>query len=308
MNKPLDLHEFVQKKGLLDLIARVMDVDAEQITDIQPLKAGMTNRSFIFRCAGKRYIMRVPGEGTDRLINRRQEAAVYKAIDGLHLSDNVVYIDPSTGYKITEFLENTHNCDPRSAPEVRACMDKLRRFHGMGLKVDHRFEIFEQIEYYESLRQGVPSKYKDYEQIKKQVFALKDYIDRHVQEQVLTHIDAVPDNFLMTEDPDGSKHIRLIDWEYSGMQDPHVDIAMFGIYAMYDKRHIDRLIRYYFPEGCSNAVRTKIYCYVAACGLLWSNWCEFKRFLGVEFGAYADRQYWYAKRFLKHARKSIEKE
>lgn len=48
----------------------------------------------------------------------------------------------------------------------------------------------------------------------------------HAGEKVLTHIDAVPDNFLFVE-KEGREEIRLIDWEYAGMQDPHVDVAMF---------------------------------------------------------------------------------
>ena len=100
----------------------------------------------------------------------------------------------------------------------------------------------------------------------------------------------MPDNFLLTGDD-----IRLIDWEYAGEQDPHVDIAMFAIYALYDRAQIDALIDAYFPEGCPGETRLKIYCYVAACGLLWSNWCEYKRQLGVEFGEYSLRQYGYAK-------------
>ena len=46
-------------------------------------------------------------------------------------------------------------------------------------------------------------------------------------------------------------------------------------------------------------IRIKIYCYIAACGLLWSNWCEYKRSLGVEFGEYSLRQYRYAKDYYK---------
>lgn len=82
---------------------------------------------------------------------------------------------------------------------------------------------------------------------------------------------AVPDNFLFIE-KNGEEEIRLIDWEYAGMQDPHVDIAMFAVYAMYDREQVDALIDAYFPEGCKNEIRIKIYCYIAACGLLWSNW------------------------------------
>ena len=59
------------------------------------------------------------------------------------------------------------------------------------------------------------------------------------------------------------------------------------------------LIAAYFTEGCDDAIRIKIYCYIAACGLLWSNWCEYKRNLGVEFGEYSLRQYRYAKEYYR---------
>jgi len=83
------------------------------------------------------------------------------------------------------------------------------------------------------------------------------------------------------------------------MQDPHVDIAMFCIYAMYNKEQVDLLIDQYFNKDCKPEIRIKIYCYIAACGLLWSNWCEYKQELGIEFGEYSLRQYRYAKEYYK---------
>ena len=275
-------------------ICRVFDASPRDITHITVLKKGMTNRSFLFTCRDKQYIMRIPGEGTDRLIDRRQEAAVYGAIRDLSLCDDVYYIDPANGYKITAFLENARVCDPENPNDVRRCMAFLRKFHERRLHVGHSFDIFGQIEFYEQLWKGNPSVYADYRRTKEQILSLRPYVEAHAGEKVLTHIDAVPDNFLLTGDG-----IRLIDWEYAGEQDPHVDIAMFAIYALYDRAQIDALIDAYFPEGCPGETRLKIYCYVAACGLLWSNWCEYKRQLGVEFGEYSLRQYRYAKDFYR---------
>ena len=275
-------------------ICRVFDASPRDITHITVLKKGMTNRSFLFTCRGKQYIMRIPGEGTDRLIDRHQEAAVYGAIRDLSLCDDVYYIDPANGYKITAFLENARVCDPENPNDVRRCMAFLRKFHERRLHVGHSFDIFGQIEFYEQLWKGNPSVYADYRRTKEQILSLRPYLEAHAGEKVLTHIDAVPDNFLLTGDD-----IRLIDWEYAGEQDPHVDIAMFAIYALYDRAQIDTLIDAYFPEGCPGETRLKIYCYVAACGLLWSNWCEYKRQLWVEFGEYSLRQYRYAKDFYR---------
>ena len=247
--------------------------------------------------------MRIPGEGTDQLINRKEEAEVYRVISGWGICDDVVYINPENGYKITEFLEGSRVCDPLNEDDLKQCMKKLREFHALKLKVAHEFDIFGQIEFYERLWNGQPSVYRDYIETKENVLSLKKYIDECVEEKVLTHIDAVPDNFLFI-----GNEVRLIDWEYAGMQDPHVDIAMFCIYALYDRQQIERLIDIYFEGACPDNVRTKIYCYIAACGLLWSNWCEYKLQLGVEFGEYSLHQYRYAKEYYHIAQEKLGRE
>lgn len=294
------------KAEAIQVICKVLRVMPEEITDISILKKGMTNRSFLFRCKNRKYIMRIPGEGTDRLINRRQEAEAYHAVEGEHICDDIIYINPENGYKITRYLEGARVCDPFNYEDIKKCMELLRTFHGLKRKVNYEFNIFERLEFYEGLWGGVPSVYKDYKKTKDDVLALKPYIDTHAGEKILTHIDAVPDNFLLVGEK-GREEIRLIDWEYAGMQDPHVDVAMFCIYSLYNRQQVDRLIEIYFEEKCAEEVRIKIYCYIAVCGLLWSNWCEYKRTLGVEFGEYSLRQYCYAKNYCKIVREELKK-
>lgn len=298
--RELDRESRNLKSDTILCASEVFQVAEEEIKEITVLKKGMTNRSFLFKCGQEKYIMRIPGEGTDQLINRKEEAEVYRVLDGQGISDDVVYINPQNGYKITRYLENSRVCDPFSDGDLRKCMRKLRSFHEKKLQVTHEFQIFKQIEFYESLWQGQPSVYMDYNVTKEKVYQLKKYIDSQPKEMVLTHIDAVPDNFLFSKTKDGSEEeLHLIDWEYAGMQDPHVDIAMFCIYSLYDRKQADHLIDLYFEGGCPENIRAKIYCYIAACGLLWSNWCEYKRNLNVEFGEYSLRQYRYAKDFYK---------
>ncbi|MGI6154350.1 MAG: phosphotransferase [Enterococcus lemanii] len=286
---------------IIDLIAKELSVEAKEIVEIQVLKKGMTNRSFLFRVNDKRYIMRIPGEGTDELINRQQEAQVYNVLANHRISDDIVYISPEKGYKITEYLENSNVCDPENLNEVALCMAKLRSFHQLQLQVPHTFDLFEKIDFYESLWEGQPSIFKDYATTKEKIYALKTLVEQLPKEWCLTHIDAVPDNFLFTE----TGEIRLIDWEYAGMQDPHLDVAMFAIYSLYEREQVEQLIDAYFVEGCSSEVRMKIYAYIAISGLLWSNWCEYKRLLGVEFGEYSLRQYRYAKEYAAIVQKMI---
>lgn len=293
------------KDETIQVICDVLKAEPMEIENIEVLKKGMTNRSFLFRCKNKKYIMRIPGKGTEKLIKRREEAEVYNVIKERNICDNIVYINSENGYKITEFLENARVCNPNNFIDVKKCMKRLREIHNLRLKVEHSFDLFKQIDFYESLREGKSSIYKDYSETKEKILSLKEYINKNIKERVLTHIDAVPDNFLIISNKE-NEEIKLIDWEYAGMQDPHVDIAMFCIYSMYDKLQIDRTIQAYFIEGVSENIKAKIYCYVAVCGLLWSNWCEYKKNLGVEFGEYSLKQYQYAKEYYEIANEKIE--
>lgn len=289
----------------LSLIASCLHCKEAELSEIQVLKKGMTNRSFSFTCRGDKYIMRIPGEGTDSLINRRQEAAVYKAIQGHDLCDSPLYLNPDNGYKITRYLTNSRTGDANNETDLIRMVDKLRDFHSLRLEVAHSFPLFDQIQRYEDLRENTPSAYSDYLTTKRAVFSLKEYIDAQEKSFCLTHIDAVPDNFLFVE-KEGDTQVQLLDWEYAGMQDPHVDLAMFSIYALYQKDQIDHLLDLYFNHSCSIQTRIKIYCYVSICGLLWSNWCEYKNLLGVEFGQYSLCQYRYAKEYASLAKTMME--
>ena len=214
-------------------------------------------------------------------------------------------LTPEEQGRFLDYRLMVYVCDGGDERDLKRCMEKLRAFHAMRLKVDHTFDIFGQIEFYETLWEGEPSVYRDYSRTKEQVLSLRPFIDSLEKDWCLTHIDAIPDNFLFYQTESGEA-LQLTDWEYSGMQDPHVDIAMFCIYCLYDRRQCDRLMDIYFEGACDRLTRAKIYAYIAMCGLLWSNWCEFKRRLGVEFGEYSLRQYRYAKDFYRCAKEQME--
>ena len=303
--RELDNEFFQQKCSVSDTITGILGVDSSSIRDITSLKQSTTNQSFSFYCNDKQYVLRIPGEEMEKLVNRAGEETAYRMLKGKGICEDVVYLNPENGYKISQYLEHTRVCDPRNWEDVDKCMGKLRQMHALNLQIPQTFDIFEKINYYESLWEGIPSEYQGYAQTKENVMSLRGFVEQNISQWTLCHNDAVPNNFIFAEDDQGKEKIYMIDWEYAGMQDPHVDIAMFGVYASYNKEQMDRLIDGYFPEGCPEKTRTKIYCYVAVCGMLWSNWCEYKRNLGMEFGEYALRQYRYAKEYYRIAMSKI---
>lgn len=290
------------KNDAIEIIEDILKVNKKDIHNIHTLKKGMTNRSFIFTVNNKRYIMRIPGEGTDKLIDRKEEYNVYQRVKKEPYTETILYLNPDNGYKISEFLENTRNSDANNIQDVKKSMSVLRKFHNQNYQVDHTFDLWKQIDFYESLRKTA-SAYRDYEEIKDWVLKLKPFIEDNVTKWSLCHIDANYDNFLI----DQNNNVFLIDWEYAGMQDPDLDIAMYAIYAGYTKEKIDQLINIYYENKVSENIRYKIYAYVAVGGLLWSNWCEYKQSLGLDFGEYSLAQYRYAKEYSKLVLNYLEK-
>lgn len=279
-------------------ICKALHVTPDQITGLKVIKKGMINTTFFFRCQQTDYCIRIPTEATNGLICRTKESQVYQALQGQDFAEEVLWFDRSDGIKISRYIADAQPCDPNDPHQAARCMERLRQFHDANLQVEHSFDLFAAIEYFESLWEDQNSLYTDYRETKKRIFSLRSYIDAQEKNCCLTHIDPVAENFLMGQDT-----VRLIDWEYAAMQDPHLDIAMFCLQAMYDRSQVDAVIGMYFPQGCPGAVRKKIYCYIAAAGLLWSNWCEHEIRHGTEFGAYSLLQYRYAKEYYEIVQK-----
>jgi len=280
----------------MELVSTVFHVPESEITEIRCLKSGMTNKSFLFKIKDRHYICRIPGPGTDLLINRQQEKAVYDVLSGLDITEKVIYFNGETGYKIAEFYEGTHNANPYCREEMERCMAVVRKLHKSGLKVGHSFDIRERIDFYEKLCKAHGDiLFDDYNLVRTQMTELMNRLDSLGHKKVLSHIDTVVDNFLMM--PDGG--VRLIDWEYSGMCDPLIDIGMSAIYSYLNEEETDDLIRIYLEGEPSEEERFTIYAYMALGGFLWSLWAVYKAALGEEFGEYTIIMYRYAKHYYK---------
>lgn len=249
------------------------------------MNLGMTNSSEIITINNRKYIVRIPGAGTNRLINRHQEKQVYDTIKHLNMSDNVVHFNEENGIKVSKFINYAHNCNIHSLYDIERCISTLREFHNKKLKVDFEFNLKDTLNYYESL----VSKHKinNYATYRQLIDTLLKWINTLEKESTLCHIDCNADNFLLTD-----TSTYMIDWEYAAMQDPHIDIAMFAIYSNLSKQDLDKLISLYFNKEVDKTTRMKIYAYAAICSLIWAVWCDYKYYEhGINYGKYHENQY-----------------
>lgn len=287
----------------LELISEVFQVPESDIHDIRCLKSGMTNKSFLFQVQKKHYICRIPGPGTELLINRMEEAAVYETIRPLDLSEHIIYMNGRTGYKISEYYEGARNAQADNWEDLTACMDSLHRLHDSGLAVDHSFDVRERILFYERLCTAHGGTlFEDYETVRSWMMELLDRLDALDRPKTLAHIDSNTDNFLML--PDGS--VRLIDWEYSGMCDPLIDISMCALYSYFDEGAVAKLMQVYFGRDASEEEHLVVWSYLALGGFLWALWAVYKASLGEEFGEYTLIMYRYAKHYYRKVSRMVQ--
>lgn len=287
--------DLLDRDKITTFLSNIFKVRSDDIISLEPVKKGLTNDSFTFsiRNDGK-YVIRIPNADTSALVNREQETTVYSAIEGLYFSDEVVYIDPSRGVKITKFIDNAHPLDVYNLDELSLALLKLKLLHDSGVEVPHAFELLEIIDKYETLR-GNTSLFQNYESTKANILTLVACVNARNRKYCLCHIDANCDNFLITDD----KEVRLIDFEYAGMQDPNLDIAMICLYSQLDRNMIDVIIDTYYGESIDDAIRYLIYAYVAIGGFIWSIWCEVKEGSHVLDNKYACSQYNYAMEYFQ---------
>lgn len=281
---------------IIETIAKCFNISEGEIYDIYPLKEGVTNNSFHFTVNEKEYVFRVPGVGTDKQIDRKNEKYIYECIGSLDISDEVVYFNADSGVKITKFYPDVRTADPFSDKELGQCMKQLRKIHEKEITVDHYFNIDDMIHSYTSLAEEIDAiRFSDIDEVKIKMEKLLKFRDELNIPEILCHGDFAHINVLMLND--GSA--RIIDWEFGGMADPIMDISMYAIFAQFDKERIDLSLRLYLDREPFEEEWARLYLYVALGGFLWCMWSEYKQALGQEFGEYPLIMYRYMKDYYK---------
>jgi len=290
--------QYAERSGNRNLrqIAAIFEVPEGLIRGLRWLDVGMANRSFHFELDGKAYIYRIPGPGSENLVIRKHEAAVYKTIGGLGIADEVVCLDPVSGVKVSRFYDNIGHVNMDDWGQISAAMAVLRRLHDAAIQVKHSFDIEEKLERFEALCRRLKCvRFEDYEGTRARLEEPLRYIREQGGARVLCHMDAAHVNFLVGRD--GA--LRLLDWEYAGLCHPLADVAMFGVFGSFSQEQMDKLLALYLGREPSRHEQLLCYSYCACGGLLWSLWAEYRQYLGEDFGAYAMQQYRAAKDYVR---------
>lgn len=264
------LDEKQKIKEALDIVT-----NTEKITDISLLAKGSTNRSYLLKTTKNNYVIRIPGKGSDEMVNRYFEKEIYDLIKDYNISDKVIYLNPENGIKVSIYHENARHPELSNEDEIKTFLKTIKKLHSLKLKCSSKYDFYEYIEKYEKLRNS-SSYFDDYEKVKNDIFSMKESININSDEEILIHNDLSLENCLLYKEDNGEEKCILIDFEYAAMQCPAADIAYFCVFSDLDETAVDMIIKDYYKDECTSEKYTQVYAYIAINAFLHSNWIEFK--------------------------------
>lgn len=235
---------------------------------------GMTNHSYkVTRRNGDEYLVRIPGEGTEELINRLDERKSTELACRLGIDSELLYFGDD-GTKVMRFISNPQPMSEnvlRRREIIAQAAAIFRRLHTCGEDTGVRFEVFEMADAYEKIiRENGVALYDDYAAVKKTVMAIKDSVDgaRGGVPRVPCHNDSLVANWVL--DPEGK--LYLIDWEYSGMNEAMWDLSCLSIEAAFEAEHDKALLRAYYGREATVEEKKRFVAAKMYVDYLWTLW------------------------------------
>ena len=232
---------------------------------------GLTNLVFRIESGTGAYCLRVPGKGTDAYIDRRVEANNARAAAAAGVSPEVLHFGDD-GVMVTRFLDDCVTMTPesmRTTPGAPArAARSFRQLHGYQPGFAFRFELFSMIDDYlvllDKLGATLPG---GYHETVTEAQVVREALAAHPLPLAPCHCDPLCENLL-----DDGRRIWVIDWEYSGMNDPMWDLGDLSVEAGFEERHDREMMDAYFEGSARPAELGRMVIYKAMCDLLWTLW------------------------------------
>jgi len=278
------------KDNLLKYLADIFP--GEDVSQAEVIRiGGMSNKNFRVNFKGRSYVLRVPGNGSDGMVERSNEE--FNAIEGCKMGVNpeIRYFDAKTGIKLVDYVENAETLNAATIQRhdnLRKIAEIYHKIHDAHVRLKNEFNLFQEIEKYDKLLEKVgASMYEGWDEFKPKVMSLESRLNAIGIEMTPCHDDAVPENFIKAED--GT--IYLIDWEYSGMNDPMADFAALFLESEFPEETQDYFLDKYFSGNVPAGIKERILCYEILWDALWAQWTVIKESCGDDFGSYGLDRY-----------------
>lgn len=237
------------KRPSPDLLARIAALPCwSGPVDAEALDGGMTNRNYLVRDAGARYVVRLGDDLPAHGIVRWHELAAARAAHAAGVSPEVVHAQ--SGVLVSRFVEGVtltaqHVREPARLGPLVALLRQCH--HGMPPHLTGpvlMFWVFQVIRNYLALVADRPptllhGQLPRYADMAAQLVQAVGPVDI-----VFGHNDLLAGNLI-----DDGTRLWLIDWEYAGFNSPLFDLANLSVNNGFDAGHDRALLLRYFGQA-----------------------------------------------------------
>lgn len=251
-----------------EAVSKIEDWTGRRIS-IQPLSGGLTNSNYRVVVDETPYFIRVPGESTELLaIDRKNEYYNSKAAAEAGVAPPVLYHLTEYDVMVLKFLEGrTMSSDSLNESGMPTRMaQSIRKLHA-GPRFFSDFNMFRLTEYYLKIcrerKIKVPEGYLERMPL---VAQIEKALSVHLLPTVPCNNDLLAENYI-----DDGKQLWLIDYEYSGNNDPCFELGNTCQEMQFDDAQINELCVAYFGEATADKIaRMKLNMIMSDVG--WGLW------------------------------------
>lgn len=250
------------------VIARIENWRGRQVK-IQPLSGGLTNTNYCVEVDGTPYVVRIPGANTELLaVDRANEYHNTRAAAEAGVGPRLIHYLPDVSVMVLEFIHGpTMSIAALQEPGQPTRMaQSLRRLHA-GPRFLHDFDMFRLIEQYlrTAAERQVPLP-GDYAAYQPALARLEAALARQPLPSVPCHNDLLAENYI-----DDGEQLRLIDFEYSGNNDPTFELGNTCQEQQFDAARQEEMCAAYFGDAFPDKVaRMRLQMIMSDAG--WALW------------------------------------
>ncbi len=227
------------------VVARIPTWQGQAVV-IHPLSGGLTNTNYRVEVNGTPYVIRIPGPSTELLaIDRANEFHNTEAADDAGVGPHIAYYLAEERVMVLNFIHGeTMSIAKLNEPGMPTRIARsLKKLHA-GPRFLHDFNMFRLTEFYLTVVDKhsitIPDRFRDY---LPQVARIETAMARNPLPTVPCHNDLLAENYI-----DDGQQLWLVDYEYSGNNDPTFELGNTCQEQQYDEAQIVEMCAAYFGE------------------------------------------------------------
>lgn len=284
-------------------ISKVLECKESDILNFKAIKEGLTNTSFVFEVAGKKYVYRHPGAGTEEIISRKHEEKALKLARSIGVDPTFIYMNAEEGWKISSFVEDIRTPDYSSFEDSKRILAVMRELHNRSVSVEWAFLPWEEACKIEAILRTEKGDIADPEidKLKEQVKKCYQKCEGDGITMCFCHCDTYAPNWMLTDN-----QTVLIDWEYAGNADPGCDIGTYIMDSMWEIPDAEKFIAEYCGEDMTNVQLFHYLAYTAIVSYYWYIWALYREACGAIMGESLYNWHVMAKRYSKYLVEKFE--